>query len=261
MDVENVNQNLDPKSNNSQPESSSALRFFSLELFTLLFLVIITLILLNYFNVLSLSSIFPKYLGWLPHKQSNVPNSKISVSVTPTPLKTKEKTVEEMMLQYESEVLKPEFIASSVANLRTEDKNDKRTYAASANANGVRITDGFAESIKSERFRESGLPLNLGITVSDDQDYSGSDSAKADFAKYFINVPDLDTTSSRDFKIGSKSAAFEMVWKNKDGTKESRSSIRFDTKDSKGNPITKITYIACKLYKENPLYSKNTCYE
>lgn len=43
---------------------------------------------LNYFNIISISRIFPNQLGWLPHKAFVVSTEVVQVNITPTPTKT-----------------------------------------------------------------------------------------------------------------------------------------------------------------------------
>src|SRR5476651_1410717 len=55
-----------------------------LELLGLTFLFFIFLVILNYFNILSLSQIYPDQLGWLPHISSPVKQNIINNNLTNT---------------------------------------------------------------------------------------------------------------------------------------------------------------------------------
>ncbi len=72
-------------------EKSKALKLGLIELLVIVVIAVITLSILNYFNVLKLSSSLPSILGWLPHQEESaqVPNKIIStessITASPTP--------------------------------------------------------------------------------------------------------------------------------------------------------------------------------
>lgn len=82
------------------------------------FLVAIVLILLfgtlNYFNILSISGVFPKQLSWLPHqiiKQNPVPSP---VNYTSHVFQYDTAKAEKLLTQYIKDTIKPEFLPAKI---------------------------------------------------------------------------------------------------------------------------------------------------
>src|SRR3989344_5808415 len=68
---------MEPQSNaqNDSQEIKYASKLLTFELSLFFLILIIVLATLNYFNILSLSQIFPTQLGWLPHQPLNSESS------------------------------------------------------------------------------------------------------------------------------------------------------------------------------------------
>lgn len=78
---------------------------------------------LNYFNILSISNVFPHQLGWLPHKTSqNKTPSKPNSQLTPDPVlnyssnvfQYDAKKAETLLTQYLKDNIKPEFLPAKI---------------------------------------------------------------------------------------------------------------------------------------------------
>jgi len=75
---------------------------------------------LNYFNILSVSDAFPKYLSWLPRQNNTLTNNPLNYSPIPTPTPTQTgfqydtKKAEILLTQYIKDTIKPEFLPEKI---------------------------------------------------------------------------------------------------------------------------------------------------
>ncbi len=226
-------------------QASSAFKLLSIEIFVVGIISILILSILNYFNIVSTSKIFPKELDWLPERENP---DKISSIPKPTPSITQETS----MISYAKEVLRPEFIPK-LAPASIDYYRDQRYFKMEHSRGGARVDILYFESL-------DGLPMDINVSIYN----QGIPAIKKDnflpfLEKYFIYAPETTPSDIESFTIDGGGSVLETVWDNPDGTKESRSILRFETWREIEEPVTFIQ--ACRLFQENPLYSKNTCFD
>lgn len=185
---------------------------------------------------------------------------------SPTPELVQKLTPQERMLAYAKEVLKPEFIPQALDNIVIEpygEEKDQKLYRTGGrSAQGVNIAYLYLESVKSNRFKEDALPLDITMSIY----YQGNlevipTRIQELFDRHFVKASQTGQSSLDNFTVpigGVVGSAWETVWENEDGTKDSRWVIKFETKDSSGNIIPRFVVSATKIFKDNPLYEKNT---
>src|SRR3989344_997017 len=135
---------------------------------------------LNYFNILSVSDAFPKYLSWLPRQNNTLTNNPLNYSPIPTPTPTQTgfqydtKKAEILLTQYIKDTIKPEFLPEKI------DIQEGLTI------------DGRMENVKSQ----FGFSLtNPKETVSANFHFKENASASNDFS-IFIQPKTVDGTTA-----------------------------------------------------------------
>lgn len=87
-------------------------------IFGALGIIAIAFILLNYFNILSLSELYPQLLSFLPHRQASLPNKQIpqtqSPKFSPYVFSYDTKKAEKLLTQYIKDNTKPEFLPEKI---------------------------------------------------------------------------------------------------------------------------------------------------
>jgi len=85
---------------------------------TFIVILLLLLLVLNYFNILSLSQFFPNQLGWLPHKAQPMPSpqptSTQSQDYTPNVFQYDTEKAKKIVSQYIKDTIKPEFISKTL---------------------------------------------------------------------------------------------------------------------------------------------------
>ncbi len=176
---------------------------------------------------------------------------------------------EKRILSYAQEVLRPEFMPQTLDVMIVEPyegRDDQKLYRTGGRTQqGINVVLLYLESVKSNRFKEDGLPLDITLSVY----YQGNFNAEPVkiqelFDRHFIKASQIGQSSLDNFPVpigGTIGSAWETVWDNQNRTKDSRWFLKFETKDSQGNVVPRFVVSATKIYKDNPLYEKNTAFE
>ncbi len=120
---------IDNEPINPTPNRLHALAFLRVGLFEFGFVAVVLMLVfgtLNYFNILSVSDVFPQQLGWLPKQtkiasqgetlQTRQPQKNFSSvsSPTPTGFQYDVKKAQTLLTQYIKDNIKPEFLPSKI---------------------------------------------------------------------------------------------------------------------------------------------------
>lgn len=206
--------------------------------------------------------------------QTPSPTPTFVSGATNTPEVVDIQTPEQRMMQmkaYADEVLKPEFMPQILGEISSRPygyEEDQTLYVTSGKAsNGAAVSLLYLESKKSDRFEENGLLLDLTVSIyyyhKGEGTFDGSpENVRRLINGHFVNNKQQEEASLESFTSGGK-PGWEMVWENEDGTKESSWILIYDAKDSEGNKVPGfiVSVSATKIFKENPLYKKNTSLE
>jgi hypothetical protein len=102
----------------TSPHANEKQNMFAVQILILIFFLIFLTGILNYFNILPLSSLFPNYLGILPHKEQN--NKPISqptqtpVNYSPNIFQYDSKKAKAILTSYIKDNIKPEFLSQTL---------------------------------------------------------------------------------------------------------------------------------------------------
>lgn len=163
----NMEQNTMPENSQAQ-ENKTAIEFFGIETGILLVLAIIILGLLNYFNVFSLSKMYPSIFGFLPHQQfkENIKDSTevsvrklISPTYAPVDSKIKseiDKVSKEIVVTQSSKPLKTLYLPSDVKN---NTNNNKYYSSVMSYTSGLSVATLLG-------YNSNGQPIDRQIVVS-----------------------------------------------------------------------------------------------
>lgn len=196
---------------------------------------------------------------WAPGAQLGIGSTpEAPIEVQPVlPAKTPEDTIS----TYASLAFKPAYAPSALPNLSVELDNNTKVYRT-----GAIVISNFARVYSYYYESPEGVPSNVRGLVFDQNAQRANISPsifKTLADRYFVNdsMPTGIEESSLN-QIRTKSVQghdvilWEVVWDNKDGTKESRSIQEF----YRGETRQAVNVVACRIFKESPLFSKNTCY-
>ncbi|GEM_PF-5838555 len=128
-----------------------------------------------------------------------------------------------------------------------------RTYPWDVNKISVSVE--LNQSLKGSRYPENGLILDYGvfIKVSNEKNQPLEELLNT-ATKYYFIPKNIDMSQYKTFEAEIGGRVFEVTWKDPLlNTVESRSVWDIN----EGNMVY---FIACRMFKDSPLYEKNTCY-
>lgn len=217
-------------------------------------------IIFNYFNILPISSLYPKLFGFLPHqKESNVSEistvNKQNTSPTPTPsFNYDTKKAETLLTQYIKDTIKPEFLPAKI--------EVKQKLIASGKQEGTDYEFGANWTIDKNAFLQSNFHYKLGTNDTRDIEFSvqlqDMQEAVASailagnlIGKYLKNIP----VSNFDCGIYKDTTSFcENFHSLTDGKRG------FGLVIGQNKPNNIVLVFSCFIPKESVYYSKrNSC--
>lgn len=216
-----------------QKKRFSGLAFLEIGLFEVVFVVVVLLLLfgtLNYFNILSVSSVFPNQFGWLPRQQTKVV---INPSPTPSNFTSSEfqydtKKAETLLTEYIKSTIKPDLLPQKIEVKRnTDEKLDKIPYkftssflsknvAVSANFYykiNTSIPNAFVIFIKPENVNQATITASLTnsfLPSSFIRPYTVSSCKTEDYISYCENFQSL-TDGKRGYGAFKTSASLTLI--------------------------------------------------
>ena len=156
---------MDEVSDNQSPQQTeleknkvvSGIPFIGIVIFSIFILLVLVL---NYLNILPLSSLFPNYLGFLPHQQSK---QESNVTTTPSTMPLDEQA-KQTLITFLPTILTPSFLPKSNSKITlTQTKGIQESFTASWNSisgtqsailivspDGKNITQFYLSFIKSK---------------------------------------------------------------------------------------------------------------
>lgn len=152
MDPSSPNQQSQPARTPILPERNRGVFVFWIVIATIV--IIFSLTILNYFNIVKLSEIFPNYLGFLPHK--DVPNGtsqfqdKETIRIKqgfPTLIPSLTENAKQKLIAYLPTILDTSILPASSSGITfTEDQTGPQSFIASWKTNEKNIDSSFRMS-------------------------------------------------------------------------------------------------------------------
>lgn len=230
-----------------KPEGKKSIVFETI--FVAVFLIILIGI-LNYFNILKLSEIFPNYLGWLPHKSEQ---SKQLASPTGGSSNAIISPTDQDKQALTSFI--PTVIASSYAPKSSSDivlvqgKTAKDDFLAAWSIKDGKATVRFVSS-KDGQIASIYVFLNyiLNKPVS-------ADLAKETVPQFFLPIPKEKFSCK---PLSNDSNYCESFWEEDDGTKKGVGIQQIGASTSETDAVS-TTVFFCQFTKESSSYSQKSC--
>jgi len=234
--------------NVSQPEQTPPKKGLLFEIvFVVVFLAILFGI-LNYFNILNLSEIFPNYLGFLPRKDA--PNGTSQQSRPPTLSPTDQ--TKQTLMSFLPTVIAPSFLPQSPSDITlTEDKDDKERINASWRNKGEGGGTLWAVFPKTPSYQKITL-----VDVFFEQIQTASPSvqlAKSEVNKIFSSNPKGEWGCSRD-PLNQRKLYCENFWEEQ-GSKKGLGFLILNTSPFRG----RLVFSFCQHTKDSNYYSWKSC--
>jgi len=202
-------------------------------------ILILTIILtLNYFNILSLSSLFPEYFSWLPHQSLQTSLSKEEL----------QRKAQETLIKSLPKILIPSLLPTSSSNFSlTQDTGTAKSFSAKWNASQQPITATF--TLIQQGYNLSSLNILFWIP----QPLTPSAESAQTTIDSFFSIKPKNEWNCKDI---SGATYCESFWEEKDGTKQGLDihGVLTARTNEKGVVVS-----FCERHKNNPLYSWQSC--
>lgn len=203
--------------------------------------LILSLGILNYFNILPLSKLWPGYLGFLPHKAN--------VVADPTPASTISlpKQAKETLITFLPTILNPSLLPQSLSDINLTDKSINQTVTGSWD-----LKDGRAITILT--VSPNGKEISQLLIFFP---YATTTSISAEFAQ--STIPKLFSITPKGKwackTIPNTASYCENFWEEQNGIRRGialKESIPL-------SPAKKITISLCEHSQKSRLYSWKSC--
>ena len=228
---------------------------FLLEIVFVAVILVILFGILNYFNILKLSEIFPNYLGFLPHiKQNNKPGP--NPTQIPANFQYDMEYSKTILIKYVKEIIKPEFLPENL---------DIKQGLTFNNSVDEKLKNLFGSYIKNDNetisvtfnyIENTFLPSDFKILIhpiKTEQTTLNVALANSLISSYFINPIPIEKCDSIKTTSYCKTIKTES-----EGKREFGVIIGLDS--SKSPPVPVSTIFTCFIPKENILYDRiNSC--
>jgi hypothetical protein len=238
---------------NIQNKPSSATKF--LLVITLIVIFLISLFVLNYFNIVSVSSFFPNQLGWLPHKtmseaigEDNFYSSSNVPTVTLQPI---QQVTTEVALDVLAEsllvILVPSFVPDRLDLSVSPIEIEENGFTVEWHDKQATVSASFAIAANSNDLSY----IQLSVINPQDIEISSTDRAEVIISQFFPNMSKADWNC--------KINLCNSFWTDSDGTKKGFSiSGQLDIGNNKKAFVA--TY--CEYKKNTPLHelNNNSCF-
>lgn len=173
-------------------------------------LLLFLLLVLNYFNILSLSRLFPSQLGWLPHKAQPTPVQ--NQDYTPNVFQYDTGKARTILAQYIRDTINPEFVPQTL-DIKEGLSIDNRVEDNKRQFGSYFTTSQATFSINFHYKENTNTPNDFSIFIQPSQSEEITltlDLANSLVASYFINpsspITNCDkkgtTSYCESFKIG-----------------------------------------------------------
>lgn len=228
------------------------LRIGIAEVILLTVAVIVALAVLNYFNIFSISSIFPDQLGFLPRKNNDLmlkqQSNKTIVPIALSPKNSSKQTAKEALINFLPLVVNPVFLPEDGSKVSLfEDKEDKQKFTGVVSVNEISGSASFFVSSDSKKI------LSVSVVFP----YKTIDKGSIALAKkitplYFVNEP------KGEWSCGflPNSAVFcENFWEEENGLKR---GVGIQGNNPKSTS-QKMSVFFCEHTKESSFYSWKSC--
>ena len=200
---------------------------------------------LNYFNILRLSSLFPSQLSWLPHKQNQEGNKTKAipnVNYTPSVFQYDTEKGKKIFTAYIKEALSPKILPSNYEATKTPTNNELDIRFKSTNGANIYALFHFNEN--SNTLRDFSIfiePQNMkGKTVT-------SALANSLLSSYFLNPFTISSCATK------KTTSYcEQFQEEKDGKRG------FAIISSKYGTVSTFFVATCFIPKESQKYTERT---
>ncbi len=219
-----------------------------------LFFGLVLLFVLNYFNVLSLSKIFPNQLGWLPAMKSKSVNRQVKVDILPTQVPGNG-VIDVEIIEFSKEVLKSEYVF--VLGLPTlVEKRDEPTQSITfTNGNGVSVNNVTFIPVYFQNY--SRVFSGVRIDHAEIGQPAGDLEAVLNIFNKYYNMPNVDKSEWKTTQIPTiNRTKYELIVNETDEYFETRTAF---TAKNKTEEKYLVYVMACKITKENSLFAKKTC--
>ncbi|MBU1000263.1 hypothetical protein KKE78_02615 [Patescibacteria group bacterium] len=260
--------NPDPLDNlnlSSAPEvliakSSPLKKILKISLISLgIIILILTVILtLNYFNILSLSSLFPDKLDWMPRQSlSQIPTKGKALNPeepilmpdsSPTQSASYQIKAREVLVKLLSVIFTPSFIPSPVSNLNlTQDKTNQQNFIVTFNTRQASMSG----NLTLNKAGDNISTIYLSMPKTDQKNVSAA--VAQTIAPQFFSITPQGKWACK--KIGNETYC-ENFWEEKSGARRGigiQEPITFDNKE-KG-----IAVFFCEHNKGSSIYSWQSC--
>lgn len=196
-------------------------------IFGALGVIAIAFIALNYFNLLSLSELYPKYLSLLPHRQTSLPRQpasqrgeqstqtitkpiNIQPNISPAPSISLEKTAQRLFSAFVSKNLNPIIVTLSNTYPVVPNTFEKNTFDSAWTVENSTVSAHFELSSDYK-----SLPY-LNISIMTPQNTTPSAEFSAKIASQFFSISPQDVWKCKP--VNGKISC-ENFWQEKDGIK------------------------------------------
>lgn len=244
----------------------TALAFMEIGIFEVVFVIVGVLFLLgtiNYFNLLPVSEVFPKYLGWLPRQERAKPNNDIYNDFiksynTPRPTPTPPVTasfINNTLKPYLKSVVgeKTEVFGISEHLIKNGDTNKNIVINLNTDAGTI---SGFLTLSNSQSI--SSVSLSLTETAPFPSPNPPFDLIQKEAAKFF-SVEPKGQWGCKIFKETAFDLQFcENFWEEQGGTKRGIYYQNPTSVDARTKEI-KVTFAFCEFRQESANYNFKSC--
>jgi len=226
------------------------------EIILIVFLLIITLVLLNYLNIIPLSAMFPNQLGWLPHRPEE---SNQATDTTIPPAISSDISLLEPAKETLINALPNILISSLIPNSSQEIKTTNNKIPESFNNTWtVNKTEASATLIVTP----DGKSISqLHLSFQKDNSKPPSRETAPKLASEFFSVNPKGVWGCKPLNESKTSIIYcENFWEEKDGTKIGIGVQGLFTQGpALVNKSPEIFIFYCQRSKENKLYSWKSC--
>lgn len=266
MDKNTVPKQQSPAPNGAgKPHPLTALALLEIGLFEVGFVIMGSLILfaiVNYFNILPMSEVFPKYLGWLPRREGklaspgtvrNLASQGLSLqtknnSFLPSPTPTLEKTARKLLYSFTSDNLNISITPSMSDAVLKQDNIEANTFTASwANQTGTSSATFAVSQDKNISY------LYINNTYSVDSKTTVSVKLAEEIVPMFFSAK---LQGEWGCKPIYENIYCENFWE-ENGIKKKGVSVSGPF--TLLNKQTAVTVSMCEFNKASPLYSRKSC--
>lgn len=214
-------------------------------------IIIIIFIALNYFNILSLSELYPKFLSFLPRKESNQISTK-PINIQPTisiPVSSFPEIARNLFYEFASRNLAPDISPNPSTTVFTQDSIDKNTFSYFWQTKDGTVSATFALSpiaIKEISYIYISLPL------PDAPSEPTASLAQNTTSQFFLAKTQKDWKCKPIYKI----IYCESFWKETAGIKK---GLNVSGPIVFKNGKTGLLIGLCEYHKDSTLYLSNSC--